>query len=422
MNLKLANRQLFRAGASSVINALGAQLFSYTLGYYLLVRTGSALSFGLSIFIGPMVSLVTAPGIARLIDNWSHKKTSILGTLLTIASLLGFECYLILTNGQAGLLIAAVIVSVLMNVSSRLFSLAYLASIQGIVPLKLVQRLNAVQSVGNSTAGILAPPLAGLLFGLLSLKVIILIQVLTEVVTLLLTYRTKFDAFKVETTDTEEPDENVSTFAAAWKYLRHEPQILMLIISASLLNVIYVAFQIGGPYVIMHYLHRSATVSGMVESFTSVGLILGGAIITIVTLKNIFKFALGIYLLYGGAIIISGILLQIPILPLLIIFAVTNFILGLLNALGDPPLFAYFQVTAPYKLLGHLTTIMLTLTQILNPIGVLIYTTLFDHVSYQSIFLGNVVILLLLVICICWWQHKAQVKHLSSVDSDTHKE
>ncbi|BDZ30172.1 MFS transporter [Lactiplantibacillus sp. WILCCON 0030] len=413
MKLSLAEHQLIRSGASTIINALGAQLFSYTLGYYLLAQTGSALSFGLSIFIGPIVSLVTAPWIANLIDSWSHKKTTILGTILTIISLLGFEGYVILTNGKYGLLASAVIVSIFMNIAGRFFSLSYMASVKGIVPSKLVQRLNAVQSVGNSTAGILAPPLAGVLFGLFPLKYILLIQIITELVTLWLTHRTDFNAFSVENKVNSVISDEKVTFRSVWEYLLREHRLLFLVILASLLNVAYVAFQIGGPYVVMHQLHKSATISGTIQSFTSVGVVLGGMIITFVMLKNIFRFAFWVYTLFGLVMVFTGVLIQTAIFPLLVIFSCVNFCLGLLNALGDPPLFAYFQTEAPYNLLGHLTTVMLTLSQILNPIGVLVYTFLFDHVRYQVIYSGTAIILLMLGVTLFLWLHAIDSNKMS---------
>lgn len=403
MRGSLAQRQLVRAGTSAIVNALGAQLFSYALGYELLAQTGSALSFGLSVLIGPLVSLVTAPGIARLIDNWSHRKTALLGNSLTIVSLLGFEGYLMLTGGRQGLLLAAVVVSIMMNVAERCFSVAYLASVQAMVPPRLVQRLNALQSVGNSTAGILAPPIAGWLFAWLPLKWILLVQLLTEIVTLWLTYQTSFDAFPVSKSTDDNSVSTAASFKTAWQFLWQEQRLGFLVIAACLLNVTYVAFEVGSPYVVMHKLHQTAATSGSIQALSSVGLILGGSIITIVTLKHIFRFALAVYVSMGFVMIVAGGLMQLPWLPLLGLFAVVNFSTGIMTALSDPPLFAYFQKAAPYALLGHLTTLMITVAQILNPIGVLIYTVLFDHVAYRSVYLGTAVVLLVSGGIMTWW-------------------
>ncbi|WP_260289755.1 hypothetical protein [Pediococcus parvulus] len=50
-------------------------MFSFALGLFLLRKTGSAMNLGISILIGPLVSLVLLPVSGTIVDRFSHKKS-----------------------------------------------------------------------------------------------------------------------------------------------------------------------------------------------------------------------------------------------------------------------------------------------------------------------------------------------------------
>ena len=53
--------QLLKASTTTLINAMGATIFVYSLSLKLLETTGSALGYGVNIFIGPIVGLICSP-------------------------------------------------------------------------------------------------------------------------------------------------------------------------------------------------------------------------------------------------------------------------------------------------------------------------------------------------------------------------
>lgn len=63
-------------------------MFSFALGLFLLRKTGSAMNLGISILIGPLVSLVLLPVSGTIVDRFSHKKiivTCQIGIIITMA-------------------------------------------------------------------------------------------------------------------------------------------------------------------------------------------------------------------------------------------------------------------------------------------------------------------------------------------------
>lgn len=387
--MKQDNLQLIKAGSTSVINALGETIFSFSLSLKLLKVTGSALGYGTSLFIGPIVGLALAPIIGKIIDKYSHKRLALISEVLLIASLL---LYLLAYSMGTNILYTAIIVVCVMNIFGRLFSITYLSSTPQIVSKKFIQRLNSIQTTGVSMASIVAAPLAGFLFGVVPFTWIILVEIFTESLTLLVTWSTHFNQVTVEKTATGD-DEKIDLV----KVLKGQPQLVVLTVIAMVLNLAGISLQIGIPYVLIHILKYSTVVSGNVQGILSFGVFLGGIVITIVEIKDVFKFERVTYWISVFELLLLGFLIKFASQYTLAIFVVIQFISGFVGAISDPPVFTYVQEIIPEKALGRVNTLMYTMVQILNPIGVLIYSSAFAVVDYRILYLVNGLITTILV-------------------------
>jgi len=80
--------QLVKAGSTSIVNALGGAIFTFALSLKLLKVTGSAFGYGTSLFIGPIIGLLVAPIIGKVVDNYSHKKVALISEACLIITLI----------------------------------------------------------------------------------------------------------------------------------------------------------------------------------------------------------------------------------------------------------------------------------------------------------------------------------------------
>ncbi len=384
--------QLIKAGSTSVINALGELIFTYALSLKLLKVTGSALGYGTSLFIGPIVGLLLAPTIGKVIDSYPHKKLAIIAQFLLIAVLtLYLFAYTVL---RTPIFYTAIVAVILINIFSRLFSITYLSSTPQIVSKSSIQRLNSIQTTGVATASIIGAPIAGFLFGVIPFQFIILIEIITEFLTLLITWRTSFDEIKPRKNKSNSDNSNKPKVL---DILLGQPQLLILIFTAMALNLSGISLQIGVPYVLLHTLKYSTIVSGNVEGIASFGVLIGGFIISLITIKHVFNFARKIYELSAILPLLLGIFIKVIPSYTLILFATFEFISSFMGAISDPPIFTYIQEVIPGEALGRVNTMTYTMVEILNPVGVLIYSTLFSKLNYQTVFLFNGIITALLI-------------------------
>lgn len=79
------------------------------------------------------------------------------------------------------------------------------------------------------------------------------------------------------------------------------------------------------------------------------------------------------------------------------IFAIFELTLGFMTAISDPPLFTYIQREIPREYLGRVNTYLYTSVQLLTPLGVAVYSALFEVFSYQQVYLISGIFVLLVV-------------------------
>ena len=333
---KINRRQLFKVGTTSFINALGASIFVYALSLYLLKVTGSAFSYGTSLFVGPIIGILLSPITGRVIDRSDHKKVAIFSE---IALIIVIVLFLIVFNelNTRYLYVVAVIFISFSEICARFFTLTYLSSTPEMVDENYHQRLNSIQTMSNSVASIISAPIAGVLVAKIDFNYIICIEIITELLTLLMVYITPFgnDSSNVKriTKSTQKID-----------FFKNYREIVIVGFFAIISNFMNALMQIGVPYVIVNKLDKSTEVSGNLQGLFSWGVFLGGVFITLITFKSQLKVVKKIYFLNFGALAILGICLKFSSINTIIIFAIFELVLGLLNGLADPPILYIYSI------------------------------------------------------------------------------
>ena len=348
------------------------------------------MGYGVNIFIGPIIGLILSPVISKVVDKYPRKNVAIVAEIALVICLTIFLIIYPLAV-KTNLLVVSVVFVSISNICARFFSISYLSSTPDIVSKDYLQKLNAIQTTGVAIAGIAALPLAGYIYGKIAFEYIILIEIITEILTIFLTVITKFRAHRNE-------EKAHETGKKLIEILRGNMELTRLTMIAMLLNLAVTSLTIGVPYVVIHVLKYSSVVSGDIQSLYSIGVVLGGAVIAAINIKNITRFIIRLYSSFAVALLILGISLSFFKHETLIIFIVFELILGISTALSDPPLFTYVQEVIPKENLGKVMTFLYTLAQLLTPVGVLIYSTLFAKIDYPTVFLISGIVVNIIVI------------------------
>lgn len=192
---RLSKRQEYIQGLKIVlINLIDPVCYGtldFAIGLLLLQKTGSAINFGLSLIVGPIVGVILFPVIGPLIDHFSHKRIIVLSQLEILLVLLLFVVFFSHISGQIVLPLIGLLI--LLNIGQQLVGSTFQASLINFVSKDNLPNLNSGIQVVRSVANIVSPLLGAMVYGLVQMDLIPVIVLVGVVISLLLVLTLKFN-------------------------------------------------------------------------------------------------------------------------------------------------------------------------------------------------------------------------------------
>lgn len=384
MSLKKASlKQIRKAVTSDFIGSFSSSLFNFAISLYILRLTGSALNFGITLMIGPLIGLIFAPITGFVSDHFDNKRVMMITQTGCVAMLLIYSIVFVSLPQGRFLLILLMVATIGLNL--RIFSVTYRAAASRMVDTPYLQKLNSLEQSSTALAQIVGPIAAGVIFSYVPFQAFIYFEIISELLVILIVSTMNFHLIK----DPEEggaiQQETVwSSMRHGLAYVKQRKVILYLILIFSIFNFFTSLFNMGFPYLIIHVLRLENIQYSLTESMFSVGLVLGGLIVARQTFgENALKVA-------SRAIFLVGVPAIILLLPLTVPLNswVTTALFGLIDVVSSIALVyinvlipTYMQETIPANYQGRVFTILTTGATSLQPLGMLVYSILFQYVS-----------------------------------------
>jgi DHA3 family macrolide efflux protein-like MFS transporter len=385
ISLKASNQQIFKDVITNFISALSSNMFTYGLGLMLLNQTQSALSFGIELAIGPIISLLCMIPVGNLTDHLPHKIIIIVSMMSRIVFLLALLTTINFFEGVWKFVPIGIFVAV--NTVAVVFaSTAYSASVHELVNDKKIHQLSSLTSAANSLATIFAPVLGVGLYVTLGFSSFVWTAIVALMMAMLITLTMKFHYNEhVKNSRKERPENH---FREGLEYVSQRPLIKILIIIAVGLNFIFSAINIGIPYIINTQLKLGNALIGFLDMFNAIG----GFLIAMVmnfwpnNRARILKVLLPLFICSFYFIALGLIFMFIKSVTIIYILgAATMFIGGIGVAMLNITTQINIQETTPTEILGRVTVIMTTACTIVFPIGTLAFTFIFQAISNGAI-------------------------------------
>ncbi|TAK13324.1 MAG: MFS transporter [Anaerolineae bacterium] len=278
-----------------VISMIGSSITGFALGVWVYQTTGKATPFVLVALFGALPTVLLGPIAGALVDRWDRRKIMILADVGSAFATLG-----ILLLFLAGRLeVWHIYVSVAFNGLFGAFQEpAYSASVTMLIPKEHFGRATGLMQTGQALSGIIAPVLAGALFGVIGVEGIIVIDFITFFIAAgaLLFVRIPQPKAKDEV-DGSKP----SLFKDAlygFQFLRERGGLLALVFYVALMNfAINSVIALMAPMVLAF---SDPPTLGLVQTSGSAGMLIGGLIAS--AWGGPKRHILGVY---GGALLSS---------------------------------------------------------------------------------------------------------------------
>lgn len=383
MKPKLFTRNFTFLILGQVSSLIGNYTLKFALSMYVLEQTGSASIFAGMLALALLPTIFLSPFGGILADRANRRNIMVaLDTLSGISVLLASFAMLL---DQDIFVISAllIILSVLGAFESP--------TVQACVPQMLsgdnVVKGNAVVNQVASIASLITPFLGSIFYTAFGIQPVFYATVVCFFVTALLECFIRLDYKK--------PEQKMGIgaivkedFSVSMHFLRREqPGIMKLLLLAAAVSLFVAGTAVVGfPYLVRTVLGLSATHYGIAESAMGVASILGSLCVVILAKKVQMHHLAFVLVSFGICLIPCGIAFLLPVgvftryLILLVMFCACQLGCSFFSTYA----ISIIQGRTPDHLMGKVMSYVFTLSMCAQPVGQIIYGTLFDQFTSSA--------------------------------------
>ena len=283
--------------SGELISSIGGGLTSFGLGVYVFNMTGSAASMALVTLLGFLPTLLLSVPAGVLADRYDRRLLMMIGDG---CSALGIIYILIcMLTGEAKLyqICTGVLISA---VFSSLLEPSYRATVTDMLTEDEYSKASGMMSLAGSARYLISPMLAGILLGVSDVKLLLIIDICTFVLTVICTAIVRKSRLSKHTKTNES---FIESFKAGWEAITEKKGIFILIVISSIITCFMGAMQILVEPMILDF--ESSKVLGISETVCASGMICSSIIIGIVGIRKNFTRVLSISLAMCGLAMIG---------------------------------------------------------------------------------------------------------------------
>ena len=378
----MKNKNFIIIVLGQIISLFGNSIQRFSMSLYLLQFTGSTATFANILAISTIPYIIFAPIAGKLSDSVSKKKIMVYLDFFC-AILIGGYAFVLLREKDSTLIIG--VVMFMLSICYTLYGPAVTASIPQMVEEDKLTSANGIINQINSIVNFLGPILAGILYGLLGIKLIVIINAISFIISAII------ELF-IDIKDIEKNKEKVFSMNFINKsfidmkdsfiYLKNKKKIILgIIASYAFCNIFLVPIlSIVSPYFINIFLNLSSKVYGIVEAICVLGMILGGFFISIKpNLFSIKKVHYTYYPMILGVTIMTVLgFIKLNNYIMAGIFAFSGMLIMFSLALSNVLTLTFIQKEVPLNMLGRVSAFSTAIATISVAPGQLLFGQVID--------------------------------------------
>lgn len=391
----MKNKNFIIIVIGQIISLFGNSIQRFSMSLYLLAFTGSTATFANILAISTIPYILFAPIAGRLSDKINRKKIMVYLDLFC-SILIGVYAFILFKGNDSVLIVGTVMF--MLSVCATLYGPAVTSSIPQIVEEDKLTSANGVINQVGSIVNFVGPILAGVLYGLLGIKVIVIVNAVSFFASAIMEMFLDIPDVVNENGVTEneiattKDNEKIMSMDFVKKsfidakeifiYLKNEKKIVLgIIVSYALCNIfLSPILSIVAPYFINVFLGLSSEIYGIVEAVFVLGMILGGFWISVK--PNMFSMKKVHYTYFpmlAGVIVMSILgFIKLNNYSLVTIFSLAGLAIMLSLALSNVLTLTFIQKQVPGEMLGSVSAFSTAVATISIAPGQLLFGQVID--------------------------------------------
>ncbi|MGI8277927.1 MFS transporter [Bacillus mycoides] len=395
--MKIATRNIMLMMIGKMTSLLGAGIYTFAMGLYVLKTTGSGMGFATTLICGSIPRMICGP-IAGAVADRVNRRWLVIGTDL-LSSLTMLIMFILATIFGPSLLFIYVSAA-LLSICASFYSVSLTSSIPNLVDEGRIQKASALNQTASSLSNILAPIIGGVVFGFFSIKTFFLLNSITFFLAVIVQLFIVFDLYKKELAESKE--HFLTSIKEGFSYVKRQHEIYGLMKIAVGVNFFASALFVSLPYIIIKNLHLSSKQLGVVEGMLAVGMLIGAIVLSVrKEVNNPFRSVyIGLFLFAGLSLCtVFPLLVIIPKVASFIYYITFMILTGISMMVVNIPMQVHMQKTTDPNYLGRVFGLLETISTAIAPLGMIVYGLLLDMLptSIVMMTLGGGLLLVVLV-------------------------
>lgn len=349
---------------------IGSGLIGFSLGVWIYDQTGQATPFALTALFSTVPRLLLSPVAGALADRWNRKKIMLISDSLSGLITLG-TAVLLMTGGLQIWMVYGF--SFLGSIFASFQQPAYSASIVMLVPKEQLTRANSLVQLGQAIETLLTPILAGALFGLIGMRGILIIDLVTYIFAVAVLVMVRIPQPKRDDARQQEKPSIFQDVALGWRYLSERKGLLGLLFYFAGVNfLVNISAVMVGPLVLSFSTPASM---GFAQTMMGLGMLVGSLIMSVWggPKSNRIRMLIGSIALASTGFIIAG------LKPSLVNIAAGLFVLLFFIPFGASTSSAIFAQKVPPSLQGRVSATRSMVSQSMMPLAFILSGIFADH-------------------------------------------
>ena len=280
-----------------LISAIGGGLTSFGLGVYVFEKTGSAAGMALVTLLGFFPTLVLSVPAGVLADRYDRRLLMMLGDGFSGLGVLFI--LLCMMRGETSLL--QICLGVFISaVFSSLLDPAYKATVSDLLTEDEYSKASGLVSLAGSARYLVSPLIAGILLSVTDVKVLLVIDICTFMITVISTFAVR------KGIDTQKTATQVSfheSLQEGWNAIRVKKGVFLLVMVSSVLTLFIGVFQILAEPLVLSM--ADAKTLGITETICASGMLVSSLYLGIRGIKKGYVKILSISLALAGVFILG---------------------------------------------------------------------------------------------------------------------
>lgn len=372
--------------SGQIFSILTSSMVQFAVIWHLTETTGSAtvlMIAGLSAFL-PQALL--GPFIGVWLDRWNRKITMIAADSAIALSSLLLGAYFLLGEPSLSIVYAILMIR---SAATAFHAPAFQAAIPLIAPEEQLTRVAGWNQMVFSFSSVIGPALGIAVYSASSLGTVLFLDVagalLANLMLMLVTIRQPKPEVVLTPSFLEE-------FKLGWRAFVSVKPVVVLTIATAVFGIVFMPLATLFPLMTLSHFGLGGYSASIVEAAFGVGMILGGAMLSVIAnkLKDTTYMAISLGAI-GITCIASG---MIPNNAFLV-FVFLSFFMGAAAPLYNGPYMAMIQRAFEPEKLGRVISFVTSITLLSSPIGLALAGPIVDQYGVQTWFLWSGVVIVL---------------------------